>query len=107
MQSNRLTIGNCGATAGLRSLVFIFLFGLGITGCIGAQTSAPAPIPGFDPVNRVPLYETIQEDWSSLAIGVSHLTPEPPLEAETDEATASPGLWCGCNGGPAIRSTFT
>jgi hypothetical protein len=49
------------------------------------ETPAPRPIPGFDPVKRVPLYETIQEDWSSLAIGVSHLSPEPPLEAQTDE----------------------
>jgi hypothetical protein len=50
-----------------------------------AGTHGDAAIPGFDPVKRVPLYETIQEDWGSLAIGVSHLTPEPPLEAETDE----------------------
>jgi hypothetical protein len=32
-----------------------------------------------------PLYETIQEDWSSLAIGVSKLEPEPALVAQTEE----------------------
>ena len=52
---------------------------------VKAGASETAPIPGFDPVKRIPLYETIQEDWSSLAIGVSKLTPEPPLEAQTDE----------------------
>jgi pimeloyl-ACP methyl ester carboxylesterase len=41
--------------------------------------------PGIDPVQKIPLYQTIQEDWSSLAIGVSKLEPEPPLVAETDE----------------------
>jgi len=52
---------------------------------VHAQAPAPSQPPGFDPVKRVPLYETIQEDWSSLAIGVSQLKPEPPLVAETDE----------------------
>lgn len=33
----------------------------------------------------MPLYETIQEDWSSLQIGASKLEPEAPLVAETDE----------------------
>ena len=53
----------------------------------GARAGTPGveAIPGFDPVKRVPLYETIQEDWSSLAVGVSQLTPEPALEAQTDE----------------------
>jgi hypothetical protein len=50
-----------------------------------SEPPAPAVPPGFDPVQRVPLYETIQEDWSSLSIGVSKLVPEPALEAETDE----------------------
>jgi hypothetical protein len=53
------------------------------------QTAPPPPgpsqTPGYDPVKRLPLYETIQEDWSSLDVGVSKLTPEPPLEAQTDE----------------------
>jgi hypothetical protein len=45
----------------------------------------PSLTPGFDPTKGVPLYETIQEDWNSLQIGVSHLTPLPPLVAQTDE----------------------
>ncbi|MGA9977363.1 MAG: alpha/beta hydrolase [Candidatus Sulfotelmatobacter sp.] len=32
-----------------------------------------------------PLYETIQEDWSSLAIGASKLQPEEPLVGLTEE----------------------
>jgi len=44
----------------------------------------PALPPGYDPVAGVPLYETIQEDWSNLAIGTSKLAPEKPLVAETD-----------------------
>mgnify|MGYP001183746593 CR=1 FL=1 len=32
-----------------------------------------------------PLYESIQEDWSSLQIGVSKLDPAPPIVAETDQ----------------------
>jgi Dienelactone hydrolase family len=53
----------------------------------GSPGSAAAPsLPlGIDPAKRIPLYETIQEDWSSLAIGVSQLKPEPPLEAQTDQ----------------------
>jgi acetyl esterase/lipase len=67
-----------------------------------ANTAAPAPAapsnasgasgqpkpsvpPGFDPVAGMPLYETIQEDWSSLQIGTSKLNPEAPLVAQTDE----------------------
>jgi pimeloyl-ACP methyl ester carboxylesterase len=46
------------------------------------NVSLPA---GFDQQKRVPLYETIQEDWSSLSIGASRLEPEPPLVAQTDE----------------------
>lgn len=46
------------------------------------HVSLPA---GLDPVKGIPVYETIQEDWSSLAIGVSHLDPQPPLVAQTDE----------------------
>jgi len=40
---------------------------------------------GLDPKTGQPLYETIQEDWSSLAIGVSKLEPEPPLVAQTED----------------------
>jgi Acetyl xylan esterase (AXE1) len=45
----------------------------------------PALPPGFDAQAGVPTYETIQEDWSSLAIGTSKLAPEKPLVAETDQ----------------------
>ena len=47
--------------------------------------SRPSLPPGIDPVQKIPLYQTIQEDWSSLTIGTSHLDPEPPLVAQTDE----------------------
>lgn len=105
MQPNRLMSGKCGATKTC-ALILVFLAGLGMRNGLWAQqgvqntqadkdakaenggkagTAAPSLPPGFDPVKRVPLYETIQEDWSSLSIGVSQLTPEPPLVAETDE----------------------
>lgn len=41
--------------------------------------------PGLDPKTGIPLYETIEEDWSSLEIGTSKLTPMPPLVAQTEE----------------------
>jgi hypothetical protein len=41
--------------------------------------------PGLDPKTGIPLYQTIQEDWSSLAIGTSKLEPEAPIVAQTDE----------------------
>jgi hypothetical protein len=41
--------------------------------------TAPSLPPGIDPKTMLPLYETIQEDWSSLSIGTSRLEPEPPL----------------------------
>ncbi|HWW16006.1 MAG TPA: alpha/beta hydrolase [Candidatus Dormibacteraeota bacterium] len=44
-----------------------------------------APPSGLDPKTRIPLYETIQEDWSSLEIGASKLQPETPLVGEVDE----------------------
>ena len=53
-----------------------------------AQQSKPTLPPGLDPKTMKPLYETIQEDWSSLAPGASHLTPEPPLVGVTDETEA-------------------
>lgn len=49
------------------------------------EANRPALPPAVDPKTGTPLYETIQEDWSSLAIGVSKLEPEPPLVAQTDE----------------------
>jgi len=33
----------------------------------------------------MPLYETIQEDWSSLQVGVSKLEPKPPLVAQIED----------------------
>ncbi len=45
----------------------------------------PSQAPELDPKTGVPLYETIQEDWSSLDIGTSKLEPEPPLPAEIDD----------------------
>jgi hypothetical protein len=48
----------------------------------------PAPetqVPGIDSKTGTPLYETIQEDWSSLGIGISKLEPEKPLVASTEE----------------------
>ena len=50
-----------------------------------SKPKAPPATAGLDPKTGIPLYETIQEDWSSLAIGASKLQPEPPLEAQTDE----------------------
>jgi hypothetical protein len=58
-----------------------------------AQTAPPAnmnpvaktPVPGLDPKTGLPLYETIQEDWSSLQIGVSKLEPLPPIIGEVTE----------------------
>jgi dienelactone hydrolase len=45
----------------------------------------PSLAPGIDPKTRTPLYEEIQEDWSSLQIGASKLRPEPPLVGQVDE----------------------
>ena len=46
---------------------------------------APSAAPGFDPKTMTPLYETIQEDWSSLEIGTSKLEPEPPVVGQVEE----------------------
>jgi hypothetical protein len=51
----------------------------------GVDLPRPSLAPAFDPVQKVPMYETIQEDWSSLTIGTSKLQPEKPLVGETDE----------------------
>jgi hypothetical protein len=51
-----------------------------------AQKDSPKPnIPGLDPKTMLPLYETIQEDWSSLEIGTSRLEPQPPMVGAVDE----------------------
>ena len=75
---------------------------LQLTGDAAAAQSKPAPtpdpatpvdassgnkqkVPGLDPKTGIPLYQTIQEDWSTLAIGTSKLEPETPIVAQTDE----------------------
>jgi hypothetical protein len=48
----------------------------------------PAPetqVPGIDSKTGTPLYETIQEDWSSLVVGTSKLESDRPLVAPTEE----------------------
>jgi dienelactone hydrolase len=45
----------------------------------------PSLPPGIDPKTRMPLYEEIQEDWSSLQIGASKLEPERPIIGQVDE----------------------
>ena len=52
------------------------------------DSAKPSLPPGLDPKTLTPLYETIQEDWSSLAIGASKLQPEEPLVALTEEKDA-------------------
>ena len=42
-------------------------------------------VPGLDMKSRIPLYETIQEDWSSLHIGASKLDPLPAIVGGVDE----------------------
>jgi dienelactone hydrolase len=58
------------------------------------QAQAPTPsankpaektVPGLDMKSGIPLYETIQEDWSSLQIGASKLEPMPPKVGGVDE----------------------
>jgi acetyl esterase/lipase len=41
--------------------------------------------PGIDSKTGIPLYETIQEDWSSLQPGASKLQPEPPLVGQVED----------------------
>jgi len=48
----------------------------------GVKTSVP---PGIDPKNMLPLYENVEEDWSSLEVGISNLEPKPPVLGEVDE----------------------
>jgi dienelactone hydrolase len=49
------------------------------------KTADQPSIPGFDVKTGHPLYETIQEDWSSLQVGVSKLEPLPPMVGGVDE----------------------
>ncbi len=49
------------------------------------QKPADSRIPGFDSKQMIPVYETIQEDWSSLQIGASKLEPQPPIVGEVDQ----------------------
>ncbi len=51
----------------------------------GKRADVFQPQPAIDPKTGLPLYETIQEDWSSLAIGVSKLTPQTPVFGQTDQ----------------------
>jgi len=51
----------------------------------GSDVSKPTLPPAIDMKTGTPLYETIQEDWSSLEIGTSKLEPEKPLVAETEK----------------------
>jgi dienelactone hydrolase len=53
-----------------------------------ARPAEKPPVPGFDMKAGVPLYETIQEDWSSLQVGVSKLEPLPPMVGGVDEQDA-------------------
>jgi len=41
--------------------------------------------PSVDPKTRRPLYETVEEDWSSLQVGASKLKAEPPLVLPMEE----------------------
>jgi dienelactone hydrolase len=52
----------------------------------GAAQAGQAPQAALDPKTMTPLYETIQEDWSSLDVAASKLQPEPPLVGLVDDA---------------------
>lgn len=47
--------------------------------------AVPSMAPGLDSKTGLPLYETIQEDWSSLLIGTSKLQPETPVAGQVEE----------------------
>ncbi|HVN19446.1 MAG TPA: hypothetical protein VMU05_11750 [Dongiaceae bacterium] len=51
----------------------------------GSALPGPTVPPGIDPKTMTPLYETIQEDWSSLQVGVSNLKPVPPVVGQTED----------------------
>ena len=48
------------------------------------SSSAHSPA-AVDPKSGQPLYETIRENWASLSVKGSELTPEPPLLGQVDE----------------------
>ena len=50
-----------------------------------AAHAIAAPAPLLDPKTGLPLYETIEEDWSSLQVGNSKLEPEEPLVGMVDD----------------------
>jgi len=53
-----------------------------------ASSSSQSAVPGMDPKTGKPLYLSIKENWESLSVKGSELTPEPPLVGEvTEEAT--------------------
>ncbi len=80
----------------LRIYCLVFLFLAAATVTIWAQqptvpdqksatdANRPSQPPAVDPKTGTPLYETVQEDWGSLAIGTSKLEAEPALVAQTD-----------------------
>src|SRR5215467_15188156 len=50
-----------------------------------SRTSPPVNVQGLDPKTGIPLYETIEEDWTSLEIGKSHLVPLTPTVTPVEE----------------------
>ena len=90
MQSLRSRVGSAAHFCLPALLVFICLgcFSLAQQSSVApAPSDAPKPSlpPGIDPQTMTPLYETIQEDWSSLEIGASHLEPEKPIVGSVDD----------------------
>ena len=51
----------------------------------GELNAAGPDVPGLDMKSGIPTYETIQEDWNSLEIGVSKLEPEKPSVSDVDQ----------------------
>lgn len=49
-----------------------------------SDSAKPSLPPGVDSKTGMPLYETIQEDWSSLTIGTSKLQAEEPVVTPTE-----------------------
>jgi len=85
------------------SIVFVLTF---LSVCVSAQQSAsdgspkskadpqptpdavtmkPAAVPGLDPKTGKPVYKSVRENWKSLSVKGSDLSPEPPLVGEVDE----------------------
>jgi hypothetical protein len=44
-----------------------------------------AGVPGLDPNTGKPIYKSIHENWKSLSVKGSELTPEPPLVGQVEE----------------------